>query len=157
MPLYDPDSVLKTGHEQIDKEHLQFVALMDNLHNAIISGQGQLALSTCLNELLILASEHFYLEERLMQEAGYPLLKEHSEDHWVFYKKLVSYVNKMDCRETVAIEFISVLMGWFINHVKKSDMDYLPYLQDLENSLDNSVQERKSREQFEPLLPFHSA
>lgn len=149
MSLYDPAKVMKLGHEQIDREHLQFVSLLNDLHDAIISGRGNVALRSCISELLILTSEHFYLEERLMEETGYPNLKKHSEDHWAFYRKLVSYVDKLNSQETVAIEFISVLMGWFVNHVQKSDLDYVAYFE--------KFKMESSSERFEPLLSTRNA
>lgn len=122
------DSVLKIGHEQIDCEHVQFVSLMNDLRNAIITGKSKVLLDRCFNELLTLASSHFTEEERLMKESGYPQLKEHREEHEIFCRKLLNYKSQLNWRGSITIELMNILTDWFIDHAQKSDVEFINYL-----------------------------
>src|ERR1043165_9399259 len=70
---------------QIDAQHQQLVALINELHMAMMEGNGKPALAHILAELVRYAENHFTYEETMLQQRGYSGLAGHRLEHkaWI--------------------------------------------------------------------------
>jgi hemerythrin len=63
---------------QIDAQHQQLVGLVNELHAAMLQGNGNDALGRILSELVRYAGSHFSYEEAMLQQRGYSSLTAHA-------------------------------------------------------------------------------
>lgn len=123
---------LSVGIKSIDEQHNNLIEMINQLNAAMAVGEA----TTIQDEILLKMSQytrfHFEYEEELFTQHGYP----HSESHIKEHKNLVAQVislrerSQTDISGCVSIEIMQLLENWLINHIKKSDMKYAPYLRD---------------------------
>jgi hemerythrin len=116
-------SDLNTGIDDIDEQHRRIVDYLNQLQFTINSNNDRLV-SEVLTELAGYCLSHLSYEENLMEEAGYPHLKQHKSIHDMFVKRLKRYQNKHDQGHDVAIKLHEMLYTWLIHHIKQADMAY---------------------------------
>src|SRR5581483_9573878 len=69
------------GISEIDEQHKRLIALINDLHAAMLRGEGKAALERTLDELVRYAATHFGFEENLLRLRGYSELTAHQEEH----------------------------------------------------------------------------
>ena len=123
------DHSLTTGLNTIDQQHKQLVVLINDLHRAMKLGSSVRESGVILDKLVRYTGSHFATEERLFQQHNYPEASQHKEHH----SKLVAQV--MDSQKefkggnaVLSAELMDFLKDWLVNHIKKTDMEYVPFL-----------------------------
>lgn len=124
MIQWTPD--LSTGETLLDEQHRAIFEWLAELESAAADERtlfGVYAITRLKNFI----AEHFAAEEALMKSVGYPDLVEHMAEHARFRAKIVDLQLKCIGQEitTEAVEFLS---DWLSNHIAKTDMAYVPYL-----------------------------
>src|SRR4051794_26408741 len=76
------------GINSIDGQHQNLFVLARDLHTAMSSGQGKLAVGRILDRLVHYTATHFAHEERLMEQCQYPGLANHQMEHRVLTQKV---------------------------------------------------------------------
>ena len=113
---------LSVGIEQIDDHHKTLIRLMLECREAIDSDFGREWLKEILAALVSYSKYHFLAEERLMFEAGYPLLGAQREAHREFSDRLADVVSSnFSDRKALTRELFTFLREWFMNHIMKQD------------------------------------
>jgi hemerythrin len=99
------------GVERLDQQHRIFFRSKN--------------VSSALVDLTNYVSEHFLLEERLLQENGYPTLLEHSKKHTLYSERVAEFCKEsLDGKSEVPDELIAFLADWWTSHILHEDMQY---------------------------------
>jgi len=115
--------------EEFDNDHKKLLQFINELHEAMLKGQGKEKLSQILDELMAYTQYHFTAEEKEMAKAGYPELEEHSQLHNKLIEQLKELIKdfKLGKREA-SIETSRFLKEWLFNHIQVADRKYVPWL-----------------------------
>lgn len=114
----------------IDAQHKQIIAALDDLETALSKGIS----STQVEELLVRAqhyvARHFSIEERYMEESGYPGLVRQQEAHQEFSEKfarLLSDYRTGGFSQALVNSLHHELSHWIKEHVTGLDQSFGRY------------------------------
>jgi len=125
------DSSLQLGIGQIDDQHKQLVAMINDLHRAMKQRQTMAVMGGILERLVNYTVYHFGTEEKLFQKHGYPEYDQHKKIHENLVDKVKEFKAKVDRGDsTISMELMDFLKDWLVNHIKGTDKKYVPFLQD---------------------------
>lgn len=120
---------LNLGIPKIDDQHKRLVQLANTMISASQSdGSDEMTAMIC-EELREYTQYHFRDEERVMEEAGYPDLAPHREEH----KKLTERVQALhehiqaDDDSQVSV-LLQLFTDWLVRHIAQSDRQIADYL-----------------------------
>ncbi|MCB9061618.1 MAG: bacteriohemerythrin [Halobacteriovoraceae bacterium] len=131
MGLVTWTSEFATGIDTIDFQHKKLVGFLNDLHSAVESdGEQSLLVEITLGELIKYTQYHFSDEEEIMLKSGFSGLDEHKLKHDALKKQVVEFKVKYDNGEKIGNALIDFLKNWLINHIQKSDFEYV---QDVKN------------------------
>ena len=85
---------LDTGFHDIDKQHQELVFHINKFYQANEAGDKE-RMSIVLFDLIASAHSHFEYEEKLMEDAHYPLVEPHRRVHQNFVNKLMDLHAKL--------------------------------------------------------------
>ncbi|MDY0201327.1 MAG: bacteriohemerythrin [Bacteroidales bacterium] len=129
MELFKWNSAYSVNVVSIDKDHQVIFGLLNELYNAVAAGKGGTAVHDVVKSLVKYAQRHFRREELLMEQAGYPYLKNHIALHEYFEQSVFKYAKQLtENSEGITIEVLSFMRDWLIQHIQGVDMDFVPYL-----------------------------
>lgn len=117
---------LETGSEIIDEQHKGLFNCLAELATAAAEQRTLLAVYS-LTRLKHYVREHFTTEEAVMKRAGFPRLAEHMTEHEDFRVRIADLQNKAIVLD-VSAEMVEFLTDWLVNHIAKSDLEYVRYL-----------------------------
>jgi len=113
------------GVEALDEQHRQIIKAINDLIDKpriLLRFQN---VSSALTELTNYVSEHFLLEERLLQENGYPDLLEHSRKHTLYSNRIAELCSdSLHGKSEVPAELLVFLTDWWNSHILHEDMEY---------------------------------
>lgn len=123
MTLIEWRKEFETGVAEVDHEHKELVALINELHAQLDAGAAKETISDFLGEVFGRISAHFALEETVMRKHQYDEYAEHKADH---EKLLDDLRDIMDDHEAGADMNYEERLGiavrdWFVNHFKTKD------------------------------------
>ena len=136
-------SELETGIKPIDEQHQRIVDYINQLDDARAQGSRQL-IGEVIEGLVDYTQSHFAFEEKMMEDAGYPLLRGHRRVHEMFIKRVAGYQERFKAGEDVAEELHSLLKRWLFNHIKHDDASYV---EDVQANMPELQQEKEQEEQ----------
>lgn len=117
---------LSTGVTLLDEHHKSIFHWLAELEAAAADKRRLLGVYS-VARLKHYADEHFTAEETLMKAADYPDLAEHMAEHAQFRVKLAE-LQARSIGQDVSSDTVEFLKDWFVNHIAKTDMAYVPYL-----------------------------
>ncbi|WP_018870202.1 bacteriohemerythrin [Thioalkalivibrio sp. ALgr3] len=123
-------SNLELGLDVIDEQHKRIFEYLQQTEHAIATENEQ-EVREVVDGLLDYTSSHLVFEEGLMEKAGYPALDAHRKVHEAFaarIEKLRGELEKGHDTFGVARKIRSDLGLWLMNHIKRDDLDYVPYV-----------------------------
>ena len=115
---------LDTGFHDIDKQHQELVFHINKFYQAYEAGDKE-RMGIVLFDLIASAHSHFEYEEKLMEDAHYPLVEPHRRVHRNFVDKLMDLHAKLHGGEDVSEELLTSLDGWLFRHIKVNDKGYI--------------------------------
>ncbi len=125
------DAKYQVGVEQIDREHRQLFEIVARVYDSLEArdDKAQSLIRAAAAELLDYTATHFTSEEGLMEQAGYPDLEAHRQQH----EHLLSRARDMEMRieiedKYVAVELSQFLYRWLIEHIEASDRKFGEFL-----------------------------
>ena len=124
MKFIEWTSDLDTGFHDIDKQHQELVFHINKFYQANEAGDKE-RMSIVLFDLIASAHSHFEYEEKLMEDAHYPLVEPHRRVHQNFVNKLMDLHAKLHSGEDVSDELLTSLDGWLFRHIKINDKGYI--------------------------------
>jgi hemerythrin len=114
------------GVKEIDAQHQNLVALVNQLHQAMKEGKGKHVLEKILESLVGYTKAHFRDEERMMEQNGYPDLTEHKLQHAALTKKVLDFQDKFKAGGTgMSIDIMHFLGDWLRSHIRGTDTKYV--------------------------------
>ena len=120
---------LSVNIDEIDSQHKEFINLTNKLSGAINLGKGFDILEETLSELIEYAAVHFATEERLMKVHGYPDLAEHEKEHEELKEHIMTLYSRFNKDQLILAETVAYFLeDWILNHIKRTDMKYSPFL-----------------------------
>lgn len=127
MALIDWDHGLSVSIPEIDQQHQELVALLNELHQAMGERRSAEALGGIIDGLVDYVATHFATEERYFDQSGYPEAEGHKAEHAAFATKAADFRKGFEeGRVTLSIEVLSFLADWVRNHIRDSDRKYVP-------------------------------
>lgn len=114
----------------IDEQHQELVNILNQLFVSVSKREGSKVIAGILDALMDYTQTHFTLEERLMEEAGYPDVESHKLEH----KKLIGQLDQL-CKKymleekPIYFELLSFLRNWLKQHILGCDSKYSSALQ----------------------------
>ncbi|HDX8372988.1 TPA: bacteriohemerythrin, partial [Aeromonas dhakensis] len=109
----------------MDNQHLGLFEAMNRLYQAVIDKSPAQLRKQRLDELLKLATRHFADEEQVMEQAGYPELRRHKEEHARLLAELDTLMQRNGPDdEEFNMELLVFLKNWLLNHISKVDKQY---------------------------------
>lgn len=118
-----------TGHPVIDAEHRKIVAAINDVSEAVSSGE----FNRCpplLDDFLSICEAHFKTEEALLDELGYPNLR----DHTVFHNELLLKAKSVRilCMDVAKPDHVQrcfeEMATLLIEDVVKGDLQFVSFL-----------------------------
>jgi len=112
-----------------DQQHKRLFAIINELADAMRTGQGKQVMSKTVGELVQYTRTHFQQEEGLMKKANYPQLAPHQEMHRKFVADIEALEKETkEGRTANSIQVLNLLRDWLVNHIQKVDKAYSAHL-----------------------------
>jgi hemerythrin-like metal-binding protein len=120
----------ETGLPLIDEQHRSLFAAINDLHDAMISGQGKEKVQQTLAFLIRYTETHFRDEERIMALQKFPGLSLHKVEHEKLLKTAHHLEKKMATKLFhLPVEMASFLADWIQHHINEADLGFIKYMQ----------------------------
>ncbi|AMK11383.1 bacteriohemerythrin [Pseudodesulfovibrio indicus] len=126
MPLMQWDETMSVGLDELDEQHMELIALINEAFEAI-QRSDESRLMELVDHMREYAEVHFETEESVMRSCGFPELDAHREMHGQFAEKAEDFRRTMRSRTNLTEIFI-FLSRWLTNHIMVEDRKLLPYL-----------------------------
>jgi hemerythrin len=115
--------------KKFDDQHKKLVELLNQLHDAMKSGQGNAMLGVVLQALISYTATHFKEEEQVMQANGYPDLARHKAEHEKLVTKVLDLQKQFQSGSSVlTMTVLSFLKDWLVSHIQGVDKKYGEFL-----------------------------
>jgi hemerythrin-like metal-binding protein len=121
---------LELGLDLIDAEHRMLMLLCRKLDVAIKSHQPHETVRLVALEVKRFTAFHFFSEENVMREIGYPELDEHVWQHTELMMRLNAVMTRINNREEQAYDFLALLYYWLRSHLVEHDAKIAAYAVD---------------------------
>jgi len=134
MPLVQWDDALSVDHDEIDRQHRKWIEFINDLHDALESGDPNRLGSikdASLQRMIDYAKFHFEFEEEYMDAIGYPESAAHKRVHDEF-RKMIAKIQADTERgfQPLNTQLMSIMMNWLTDHILSEDKKYGFYIQD---------------------------
>lgn len=126
MEIYKWDDKLKVNHPKIDQDHQLIIEKARELSEFMMKGQGKEKIISTVEFLSKYVKTHFEEEEKIQKQNGFPHFEEHQRNHKYFIEQLNTLTLKIKqdpSSSANVIELNKLISGWFINHIKKMDVE----------------------------------
>lgn len=119
------------GIAEIDRQHMELIGMITDLHDAMMQGRGGTVLETILERLVDYTKVHFKTEEDYFKKYAYPQAAEHIAEH----EKLVADVERFNRdylghKAILSVDLLDFLSDWLTDHIIGSDKLYAPFLKE---------------------------
>ncbi len=119
----------RTGHADIDREHLALLAIIDRLAALVGDGDRE-AIAAILDDLTNNVIGHFGREEQMMIQSRYPAYDEHMLLHSQFFASLTQFIFMFEMNEVGLTESMQAFLGqWFRDHETGHDRAFIKFFQ----------------------------
>lgn len=129
MALITWDEKYSVGVSELDNQHKQLVAILNDLYDAMQAQKANDVIGTIITKLVNYTKTHFTTEERYMTQYAYPDLASQKREHEAFTKKVMDFKESFDSgRTSLSVSVTSFVKDWLISHISGSDRKYGPFL-----------------------------
>jgi hemerythrin len=129
MALIKWDQSYSVKVNRCDDDHKKLFALINNLHDAMLTGKGGEVVQSVVQELLNYTKYHFTAEEALLEKAHYPGLSGHRAQHQEFVKRVEKFQQDIASSATGrSVDVLEFLKNWLSSHIKDIDQKYSSHL-----------------------------
>ena len=113
----------------LDQQHKSLIAIINELHAAMLKGGLKEDLQRIFGELISYAESHFKAEEGMLRQTGYPLLVSHHRQHVEFVQKARDlHTQLLAGKFTVSMDLMRFLKSWLSEQILGTDTQYVPFL-----------------------------
>jgi hemerythrin len=122
------DHALELGHEAMDADHRQLVALVNQLAQGVVDNLGKAPHDALLGDLFAHTLAHFAMEEQLMAASSYPYTEEHCAEHARLIKDALDYKARFDSGNEPSVSLLYFFDQWLTRHILASDTELANFL-----------------------------
>jgi hemerythrin-like metal-binding protein len=119
------DDKYSTGNKEIDEQHKQIFAYLDELELHIAQGASQRWVGQFMEDLGLYTRTHFCYEEICMRQTQCPVAGKNKEQHTKLLAAFASAEQRFEL-EGVSDELLqqlkNFLTSWLVNHIMKIDI-----------------------------------
>ncbi|MDR0877163.1 MAG: hemerythrin family protein [Treponema sp.] len=118
------DGSLATGHALIDEQHKQLFEAINDLLKNCEGGTGKEELKKSLDFLNSYTIKHFFDEEVLQKQYGYPDYPNHQKYHASFKETVRELSHKLilsGATDDLTLEVQRQIGGWLVSHIQVQD------------------------------------
>lgn len=113
----------------IDMQHKNLANIINELHQAMVGGQGKQQVVKGLSNPIKYTQIHFKTEENFMVSHQYPDYMNHKTEHDRLTKTAREFQDKFQRNEVgLTIDVMEFLKNWLSKHILGSDQRYAPFL-----------------------------
>ncbi|MCP5105735.1 MAG: hemerythrin family protein, partial [bacterium] len=125
MALFNWKDEYSVNVKEIDKQHQMLVDSLNELFEAMRSGEAKEIIGGILKGLVDYAGVHFSYEEKLLNRYNYPEYAKHKTEHDAFVEKTVEFQEKYNQGKLMlSMEVMNFLKDWLKNHILGTDKKY---------------------------------
>ncbi len=122
---WKPD--FSVGVQRLDAQHQKII----NVINKLIGNPGAFDEAETIDDVLLeltnYVSDHFLLEEHLLEANDYPDLLEHSKKHTAYSEQIASFCQDIIKKKNDPDQLLVFLRKWWVDHILYEDMKYKPF------------------------------
>jgi len=127
--LFKWDDSLDVNIEQINRQHLKLIDIINELYVEYKHDLGTNSISSILEGLAEYTHYHFNFEKELMHKYDYPDRENHLRYHDNFASDIVETKKMIDAGEAIdSDELLNYVCKWLMNHIKAEDVKLGKYL-----------------------------
>lgn len=113
---------LSIGVKEIDQQHKNLVAMLNELSQAIDGGWGRRTRDQIIDKLLEHTQVHFATEENLMSVFAYPDSDKHKKQHEALVIQVHEYLDHFNSDpHASSYDLLFFLRKWLTEHILKED------------------------------------
>ena len=129
MAVLNWEEKYSVGVRELDSQHKQLIAILNELYDAMQSQKTNDILGQIISKLINYTKVHFTSEERYMTQYNYPDLASQKREHAAFTEKVLAFQEAFNSgRTSLSVSVTSFLKDWLVNHISGSDKKYGPFL-----------------------------
>lgn len=125
------DESLRVGIDTIDQQHQQLIEHLNLLMVALRENKAKSEIETIINFLDRYIARHFGFEENCMSAYNCPVACNNKEAHGYFrktFEEIKTQFRTEGASLSLVLKVNRNLLDWFINHIRKIDMQLKPYI-----------------------------
>jgi len=121
---------LSVGVPEMDEEHRQFIARVNELNKAIIESEDKATVERLMDLMLMEATHHFWHEQELLERWKYPEAEAHAAKHAELTAQFARVMKEIEASD---ISFVWASKGLLfkqllVEHLLREDMKYRDFL-----------------------------
>ena len=133
MPQITWEEAYAIGHDGIDGQHKEWLAILNELHQQLMENDADSLKESrqqALDRILLYCEQHFVYEEGLMEEMGYPQLQEHRQIHQRFVRRISDLMTEgRDGQQVLNSQLMKIIRNWLFEHIAREDKKNQHFLQ----------------------------
>ena len=118
------------GIDEIDKQHMDFIKLLNRIIIISRSGGNIRLKDRLLLEMLKYAEYHFVSEENLMMLYKYPDIDIQKKEHKILLEAFQHQCSKERSGSTNINDLIKYMLEWFMDHTQDKDRKMAEYIKE---------------------------
>jgi hemerythrin len=131
MAYIDWNESYSVGVKEMDDQHKKLIDLINQLHDAMKTGQASKEAGTILKGLVDYTHYHFTAEEKYLEKESYPALLTQQKMHKVFIAQIEQYqVDIVNKSLTIGVKMNQFLKDWLMTHIVNEDKKYGKFMND---------------------------
>jgi hemerythrin len=128
MALMNWTNDFSVNIKEIDEQHKKLMAMINDLHAAMLAGKAKEAIGPILNGLIDYTKTHFAMEEQLMTKHQYTGYLSHKAAHDALTKQVMDLKTKFsEGKALVTMDIMTFLKDWLTKHIQETDKKYGPF------------------------------
>ena len=118
------------GIDSIDKQHAKLLEMINQLKESMALGDSRPLLESLIEKLYAFAQGHFAYEEQLMDQADYPGLLLHQQQHQEYLGQILELFHRWadGGNFMIAVEVHKLMVQWATEHILEHDRLYAEHL-----------------------------
>lgn len=129
---------LSVGNAAIDAEHKEWLAILNELGDAINEGADREIIGGLIYRMESYTVTHLSHEEVFMMKVNFPYFDAHKQKHDALIRAIVDIRERWETglKYSLTIETVQLVKRWLTNHIMVSDKKYQAYLADSASKAD---------------------
>ena len=129
MTLLTWSHACSVGVRAMDDQHGILMDTMNELRLAVLNGRGRERMSELLDRLIEFTRMHYWSEERLLEESGFPGLPAHRAAHHSLLAQMLEAAHRLQYGEGVELgAALDHMRDRYLEHTEGADQEYGPWL-----------------------------